>query len=727
MQRRLKVTLALAVITASTGLFAGQQAPGAPANQAGRFGASASGVIVDVVVRDKKGPVMDLTADDFTITEDGKPQQVVSFDRKMVADAASSAGTTAVTGATPSAGAAASTPSIVALAYDRLTPEGRGLAYKASQAFLKNRKPDELAGVFVVDQSLRTLSTYTTNAQKLQEAVDQAAQAATTQTGRESNGLALRAGVGAPGPAVAGAESAGSPPGTDRGTSQPAAAGAATDGAAMGRAGEQAHFLEAVMRMEQSYSDLLAQVQGHASMDALLALVDSLGTLPGRKTVMYFCEGLVIPPAVEPRFRSVIETANRHNVSVYTLDAAGLRVHSQQEQTGSQLAELTKAATSGTERDPNSKYTQGLEQNETMLRSSPEAGLTMLAAQTGGVLFQGSNALDKGVERIDEDRRNYYMLGYVSTNPALDGTFRKIEVKLKRPGLEVHARPGYLAVPADMGAPVLPYEAPAIAAMTATPRPTAFPIQTRALAVPMPGHAGLTAVMIGVATSSLTFTEDAKTGTYAGDAVVIASLSGPAMRKQSQEYKMTGKLDQLAQVKSGALLFFRTPELQAGKYDVSSVVYDATGSKASVAASAVTVPNAESVTIGDLFLVARVEKVAATDTAMANHPLVASGLLLYPSFGEPVSKAKKPELDLALPLVINAGEKVPTATLQILQGGQKLAEIPMPLDKPGADGRLMQVTRLPSAAIPPGTYDFKVVLFVGTNKVERTATVVLTD
>ena len=226
----------------------------------------------------------------------------------------------------------------------------------------------------------------------------------------------------------------------------------------------------------------------------------------------------------------------------------------------------------------------------------------------------------------------------------------------------------------------------------------------------MPGHTGLTAVMVGVATSSLAFTEDAKTGTYAGDAVVLASLvAGPATRKQSQEYKMTGKLDQLAQVKSGGLLFFRTPELQAGKYDVSSVVYDATGSKASVVASTVTVPTAESVTVGDLFLVARVEKIAATDTAMANHPLVANGLLLYPSFGEPISKAKTPELIFALPLVIDPGEKVPTATLQILQGGQKLAEIPMPLDKPGADGRLLQVTRLPSAAIPPGTYEFKVV------------------
>ena len=166
MQRRLKVTLALAVITASTGLFAGQQAPATPASQAGRFTAASAGVLVDVVVRDKKGPVMDLNAEDFTITEDGKPQEVVSFERRMVADTASSGGTTTVSGPTP-AKPAASTPAIVALAYDRLSPEGRGLAYKASQAFLKNRRPDELTGVFVVDQALRTMTTYTTNAQKL--------------------------------------------------------------------------------------------------------------------------------------------------------------------------------------------------------------------------------------------------------------------------------------------------------------------------------------------------------------------------------------------------------------------------------------------------------------------------------------------------------------------------------------------------------------------------------
>jgi len=342
------------------------------------------------------------------------------------------------------------------------------------------------------------------------------------------------------------------------------------------------------------------------------------------------------------------------------------------------------------------------------------------------LLIQNTNDLVKGIQRINEDRRFHYLLGYTSTNPAMDGSYRHIEVKVKRGGVEVHSRQGYVALPANTGSPVLSYEAPALAALLASPVPNAFPVQARALSIPMPGHPGLTAVMVDVATSVLTFTEDAKLGTYSADTVVLASLKGDtpdASRKQSQQYKMSGKLEQLPQAKAGNLLFFRTPELSSGKYAVNAVVYDAKGTKASVASTSVTVPAAEKSVVGDLFVVARAEKLPPNDPVAANHPLATAGVLLYPSFGEPISKAKTAELTFALPIV-DPGD-TPTAVLQILQGGQKLAEIPMPLDKPAADGRLLQTARLPSAAIPPGTYEFKVVVSAGGGKVERSTTVTL--
>ena len=410
------------------------------------------------------------------------------------------------------------------------------------------------------------------------------------------------------------------------------------------------------------------------------------------------------------------------------MDAAGLRAHSAQADTKTQLDTLTKSTVAGVERSNNGKWSEDLENNETLLKSDPAAALGILTSQTGGILIQGTNDPDKAIQRIDEDRRFHYLLGYTSTNPALDGWYRHIEVKLKRSGLEVHARQGYVAVPADTGAPIIAYEVPAIAALAATPKPTAFPIQQRAISVPMPGRPGLTALMVGVSASAFTFIEDPKTATYSGDVVVLASLanaSGGAVRKQSQNYRLSGKLEQLPAAKSGELLFFRTPDLSPGKYALNAVVYDAKSTHASVGTSSFEVPPIDTTVVGDLFVVSRVERLPANDPTMANHPLATAGVLLYPAFDEPISKAKTEQLTFALPMVVAAGSPAPTASLQILQGGQKLADLPLPIDKPGPDGRLMQVSRLPSAAIPAGKYNFKVVVTAGSTRFERTTPVTL--
>jgi hypothetical protein len=70
----------------------------------------------------------------------------------------------------------------------------------------------------------------------------------------------------------------------------------------------------------------------------------------------------------------------------------------------------------------------------------------MAAATDGDTVLQLSNSdLAPGLRRIAEDLQAYYLLGYYSTNPALDGRFRKIEVKIPQPGVSLTARRGYLA------------------------------------------------------------------------------------------------------------------------------------------------------------------------------------------------------------------------------------------------------------------------------------------
>ena len=75
-------------------------------------------------------------------------------------------------------------PVVVALAWDRLTPEGRALANKAAQGFVASRQGNELVGVFIVDQALRTVEGYTTDDAKLKAAVERVAGTATMPSGR---------------------------------------------------------------------------------------------------------------------------------------------------------------------------------------------------------------------------------------------------------------------------------------------------------------------------------------------------------------------------------------------------------------------------------------------------------------------------------------------------------------------------------------------------------------
>ncbi len=717
--------LTLGLIASGIGIAA--QPPKQPP---ARFETATSAVVVDVIARDKKGPVTDLTQADFEVFEDGKVQQVVTFERRTP-DALATA-VRGVPSVESAAGAQAAPPVVVALAWDRLTPEGRALAYKAAQTFVGQRQPSELVGVFIVDQTLEDRGgIHHRSRVKLKGAVDRVAGTATTQTEPEGD---TQRDDRVPAPVqFAGhgqrrvRRDADRSPACRRTRSR----GQGPLGAAQPADPREVATRQMLDRMDRSFRDLQSNVEGQASMNALLALVDSLGTLPGRKTVVYFCEGLTVAPAVEARFRSIIATANRKNVSVYALDAAGLRAHSEQVETlRNELNVLASSATTGIDRDDSKKWSEDLERNEELLKKDPSASLGILTSQTGGILIQNTNDLDKGIGRINDDRRNYYALTYVSTNSALDGTYRRIEVKTKRSGVELKARPGYMAVPANEASPVLSFEAPALAAIAASPRPQAFPVQARALSVPMPGRLGLTALVAGFNGQAVTFVEDAKTGTYAGEATVLARItdgSGTPFAKQSQQYQLTGQIAQLPKVREGTLIFFRTPDLPPGQFTVTTAVHDSKGNRSSVVESQLEVPGAASPVVGSLFIISRVERLDPKDTTAASHPLAAQGVLLYPSMGDPISKKAQAEIAFALPLLLDAATPAPTATLELLQAGQVLAQIPMPLDKADATGRLIQTSRLPSAAIPPGTYELRVTIAAGSAKSVRSTPLIVTE
>ena len=72
-------------------------------------------------------------------------------------------------------------------------------------------------------------------------------------------------------------------------------------------------------------------------------------------------------------------------------------------------------------------------------------GLRTLAEQTDGAWILSTNDTAGAITRILADTSSYYLLSYYSSNPKLDGRFRRITVKVKRENTEVRHRMGYLA------------------------------------------------------------------------------------------------------------------------------------------------------------------------------------------------------------------------------------------------------------------------------------------
>jgi Ca-activated chloride channel family protein len=70
-----------------------------------------------------------------------------------------------------------------------------------------------------------------------------------------------------------------------------------------------------------------------------------------------------------------------------------------------------------------------------------------LADASGGRLFPAESIsdLDAVFPQVAQELRSVYTVAYYPENQNFDGAWRSVQVKVKRPGVEVSARPGYYA------------------------------------------------------------------------------------------------------------------------------------------------------------------------------------------------------------------------------------------------------------------------------------------
>jgi VWFA-related protein len=684
---------------------------------------SANEVLLDVIVRDKKGQIIKtLKPGDFEIYEDNVKQDVTSFrlvSRERLAGETKAAPKTA-TGTTTTAPAGGREPfsniSLVAMVFDHLSTEGRNLAQKAANSFVdESLQPDDLVSVCVVDKSLRVVQQYTNDAPLLKQAIDRATSMAVSTV---ESGSAERRPIEERNAAI-----------SDKiATGISAASGPGSEGGGIGANALELALTNMQVRALETFETLERTQQGRAQINGLLAIINSVRNVPGRKAIMLFSEGLSLPPDVNIYFRDVINAANRANISIYTVDAVGLRVASNHIEAAREINALgnrrARQNASGLEDRSGRPMTMQLERNEDLLKLNPQSGLGELASSTGGFLIADTNDLSAGLRRIDEDLRSHYQLTYVPKNGNLDGRFRQISVKLAKGGLDIQTRKGYYALPPTGSSPVLDYEAVAIAAMGKSSKANAFALNSMAFNFPQAQRAGLTTVLAEVPANAFTYTPSVDKKTYSTDYTIVALIKNDAQQvvsKLSKHYTLTGPIEQLETAKRGEILFYKEERLPPGHYEIEIAAYDAPSNKVSTHSDSFDVLASDDtkLRLSSLIILKRADRLTAEEQKQVN-PFHYGELLIYPNLGESIGKAAMKQLPFFFNVYVPQGVKTaPKLEIAVLQNGQQLARLQSQLPAPDATGLIPFASGLPLDSFQPGKYELKITVSDNTGNVTR--------
>lgn len=418
------------------------------ATQQPTLSTSTTTILFDVVVRDRKGlPIRDMAATDFELREDGSGQIITAvfgpggspLDAPAAWSGTGPGAAPATEPAVPPRGATQGaaddvSPSVVAFVFDQLSPEARAMSGRVADAMLAGMPTRDWVGLFALEHRLHIAQDFTQDRAAARAALSALAQrpivvkdASATQSTR--TGIDLDPSVS---PTV-GAESAGG------------AHDFATRQRMLNGAGPERLLYAMEMRMAETYERYTRDVQGQMAAVGLRAIATGMAGLTGRKAVVLFSEGLPLSDQARTLFDTMVAAANRAGVTFYPVDAAGLRAHSALAATAREQDYAGRVAL-GDEGRSQGAWTRDLEKQADLVRSDGTASLARLAKETGGLLLENTNSVDRIAKRIAEDQASHYLLAYTPGRSEMDGTYRRVAVKVKRKGATVTHRSGYWAV-----------------------------------------------------------------------------------------------------------------------------------------------------------------------------------------------------------------------------------------------------------------------------------------
>ena len=396
---------------------ASPQAPAVPAIQ---FPSAVDIVTVDAVVTDKKNaPIEGLTQDSFQVFEDGKPQSIVSFEAVVLpaTPAPPKARTRAIS---TNQGAEARSGRTFVILFDdiHLQPFQATRAKAAIDQFLKTGTRDGDRVTLIASGGGAWWST------RMPEGYMELSALLKRLDGREIPDMgqdrvteweALRIHIYRDRQVEERVTRRFETYGVNPGMRNQSESGASFDGDPLvqGRASEVYYQ---------------ATAKNKITLNMMERALAALSGTKGRKSMILVGQGFIYDPNLD-EFKNVLQASRRGNCAIYFVDTMGLG--------GMPVSMTAQFGPALPDQDIGAAFAENLERSE---------GAESLAADSGGFSVKNSNDLARGLVRIADETRVYYLIGYNPTNTARDGKFRKIEVKvIPSKDIRVRARKGYYA------------------------------------------------------------------------------------------------------------------------------------------------------------------------------------------------------------------------------------------------------------------------------------------
>jgi VWFA-related protein len=654
-------------------------------------------VTLDLVVRQKNKPVLDLQPDDLAVTDNGTPVKLSSLHL--------------VNGG-------AGTEHRIILVFDRLDPaagkNARDIAAKILKAFPATGFS---FSVMNIGGRLRLFQGFTNDRAVLANAVSEA-----TEDDSE-RGAAVNAASASRTDAAAIPEK-----------NLMAAAQTGMDPAGERISVERRDTARALLAALEESQRIAQDQHCSPSLASLLALARTQRQLTGRKAVIYFAQGMRLDSSARDTLRSVIGAANRSGVSVYTVDANA--VDDQGREGMIATAAIGNVISAGNQTHaptgpnaPHGAYGPGIgsQINDQMTRIENEGlsgsnnPLADLAVSTGGAYVMPSDNLKKPLQLMIDDMTTYYEASYVPPIQECDGRFRPVAIRPLRKGLRVRSRAGYFAVPSGNGSGIRPFEAPLMKILGEAQLPDDLKFKSAVLMLGDLPDGNANTLAIEVPLSELEMHEDPNSNLFSVHLSMVAQIrnqSGAVIEHFSEDVPRHGALETMDKARAEVVTVQRHFAAGPGEYVVEVAVQDRNSGKMSAQRNNFEIADAQAgPSLSDLTLVRRTDPFNVETDPL--EPLRYENGRVVPNLSGHLPEEAKAASLFFLIHPDSASSDQATLEIEVLRNGEPVAHNPLPLHKGTGQGAVPYLVSIPASALSVGNYEVTATLTQGGKSSER--------